>query len=117
MADDHEALTIKRLVVGDVTVLHFVGRLDRASAAKAQEILTEAVNTGASLVLDLAGLALLSSIGLRLILKAMKQAQATRQPFVLAAPQDCVKEVLDAAELGKHCPIHPDRESAVEAVK
>ena len=100
-----------------VTVLRFSGQLDSSATALAHEKLGDLVSAGAALVLDLAALDYLSSVGLRLILKAMKQAQAVQQPFVISGPRGRVKEVLDATGLSKFCPIYPRLDAAIESVR
>ena len=73
----------------------------------------EAVAAGAPIVLDIAKLSFLSSAGLRLILKTMKQAQAMRQPFVIAGAKGPVKEILNSIGLRQFCAFTRNRTEAL----
>ena len=59
-----------------VPVLCMTGRLDAVSAPAVEQRLLQAARTGPGLVLDLAGVDYTSSAGLRLLLKAAKEAKA-----------------------------------------
>ena len=106
-------LVVKHLVDGSASILELSGRLDARSAASAQDSFAEAVATGAPIVLDLARLSYLSSVGLRLILKTMKQAQATRRQFVIAGAKGPVKEILESIGLRQFCPMVRNRGEAL----
>jgi anti-sigma B factor antagonist len=108
-----EALVVKQFAEGSSIVLEVSGRLDAATVALAQDKLAEAVTSGAPLVIDLAGLEYISSVGLRLILKSLKQAQAMRLPFAITGPRAGVKEVLDSIGLAQYCPIFATRAEAL----
>jgi anti-anti-sigma factor len=100
-----------------VTVLRFAGHLESAAIAQAQEKLGDHITAGTALILDLSALDYMSSVGLRLILKALKQAQAVQQPFVIVGPRGRVKEVLDTTGLSKFCPIFPRLDAAIESLQ
>ncbi len=80
MTDD--ALTVRTVEDEAATVLELAGRLELGTVALAKEKFAEIVTGGDPVVLDLAHLTYLSSAGLRLIIVAMKQAQANRQQFL-----------------------------------
>ncbi|HXQ52626.1 MAG TPA: STAS domain-containing protein [Stellaceae bacterium] len=111
MAD--ETLIVNELAESGATVLELKGRLEVATIALAQDKFADAVASGPPIVLDLAKLAHLSSAGLRLILKTMKQAQASRQPFVISGARGPVKEVLDSIGLRQFCPFARSRAEAI----
>jgi anti-anti-sigma factor len=112
-----EGLEVQVRHDGDVTVLQLSGHLDSTTAASAQERLDDLVGAGAALVLDLSALDYLSSVGLRLILKAMKQAQAGQHPFAIAGAHGRVKEVLDTTGLSRFCPIHARLADAIRSLQ
>jgi anti-anti-sigma factor len=106
-------LVVRRVVDGSASIIELGGRLDAGTVAAAQETFAEAVAMGGPIVLDLAKLSHLSSIGLRLILKTLKQAQATRQPLVIAGAKGPVREILDSIGLRQFCPIVRNRSEAL----
>jgi anti-anti-sigma factor len=106
-------LMVRHVVDGSASIIELGGRLDASTIAAAQDSFAEAVAMGGPIVLDLAKLSHLSSIGLRLILKTLKQAQATRQPFVIAGAKGTVREILDSIGLRQFCPIVRTRSEAL----
>jgi anti-sigma B factor antagonist len=109
----HAPLVVKVVADGSASILELSGRLEAGTVGLAQDKFAEAVALGPPIVLDLAKLAFLSSAGLRLILKTMKQTQATRQPFVIAGAKGPVKEILDSIGLRQFCPIVRNRGEAL----
>ena len=107
------AISVKHMVEGSASILELKGRLEATSLHHAHDVFAEAVAAGAPIVLDIGKLSFLSSAGLRLILKTMKQMQATRQPFVIAGAKGPVKEVLDSIGLRQFCPIVRSRSEAL----
>jgi anti-sigma B factor antagonist len=107
------AVTVKHMIEGSASILELGGRLEAASLAHAHEKFAEAVAADAPIVLDVGKLSFLSSAGLRLILKTMKQAQAMRQPFVIAGAKGPVKEILDSIGLRQFCPFARTRAEAL----
>jgi anti-anti-sigma factor len=108
-----ETLTVNQLAEAQATILELKGRLEVGTIALAQDKFADAVAAGPPLVLDLAKLTYLSSAGLRLILKTMKQAQASRQPFVIAGARGPVREILDSIGLRQFCPFTRNRAEAI----
>lgn len=77
------------------TILQFSGRLDGTNSAAADTKLADAVSRNPALILDLAALDYISSAGLRVLLKAAKQAQTAKQKLILAGLQPSVKQVFE----------------------
>jgi anti-anti-sigma factor len=92
------------------------GRLDTASAPAIEPALLAMVMPGARVVLDLAAVSYISSAGLRVLLKAAKQARGQGAGFALAAPQPAVREVLDISGFDRIIAIHPTRAAAVASL-
>jgi len=111
MTDD--ALTVRTLDETVATVLELTGRLDVGTIPMVRDKFAEIITGGDPVVLDLAHLTYLSSAGLRLIIMAMKQAQATRQQFVVAGARGVVRQVLDSIGLRQFCPIYRNRAEAL----
>jgi len=108
-----ETLIVNRVAEPTATVVELKGRLDAGTIALAQDTFADAVAAGPPIVLDLARLSYLSSAGLRLILKTMQQAHASRQPFVVAGARGIVKDLLDTIGLRQFCPFARNRAEAI----
>jgi len=100
-----------------VTVLHFSGRLDGTNSAATDTRLADAVSRHPALVLDLGALDYISSAGLRVLLKAAKQAQTARQKLVLAALQPSVKQVFEISGFSTLFATFPNRDAALASLK
>jgi len=99
------------------TVLQFSGRLDGTNSATADTKLADAVTRNPTLVLDLAGLDYISSAGLRVLLKAAKQAQTAKQKLILAGLQPAVKQVFDISGFSTLFAAFPSRDAALASHK
>jgi anti-anti-sigma factor len=77
------------------TVLQLAGRLDAGSSASADATIAGVIGRSPTVILDLAALDYVSSAGLRVLLKAAKQAQTAKQQLLLAGLQPAVKQVFD----------------------
>ena len=100
-----------------VTVLSPWGRLDSDTSPKLGVRLDALAQTGhGRLVLDLGGIDFVSSAGLRVILAAMKKAQAAQGRFALCSLQPAVQEVLEIAGFSSLLSVHPGRGEALEAM-
>lgn len=89
------------------------GRLDSATSAGFENKLTGLIAGGEkAIILDCAGLAYLSSAGLRALLVAAKKMKAASGQLVISALRDEVKEVM---ELSGFTTVFPIFASAAEA--
>ena len=86
------------------TVTTFDGRLDASTAPQAEAALTEALAKG-SVIADFAQVAYVSSAGLRVLLKASKQATATKHRFVICGLQPSVREVFEISGFERFIPL------------
>ncbi|WP_448207305.1 STAS domain-containing protein [Azospirillum sp. sgz302134] len=102
---------------GGVTVLRAAGRIDSASARAFEARLVAAVEPGPiKLVLDLGGVTLLTSAGLRSLLKAAKRAKPAGSRIVLAAIPAPVRGVFDASGFSSLFESHATTDAAVAAL-
>jgi anti-anti-sigma factor len=92
------------------------GRLDTASAPSVERALLAIMAPGARVVLDLSAITYISSAGLRVLLKAAKEARAAGGAFALAAPQPAVREVLDVSGFDRIIAIHPTPAAAIASL-
>lgn len=93
-------MTIAQARVGDVVILDPGERIDVESAPKFREVVEE-VFAGADrkLVIDLAGVHYISSVGLAACLKAAQLAQTNGGRVVFCEPNDSVREVFELTGL------------------
>jgi anti-sigma B factor antagonist len=88
--------------VGNAVVLKVSGRIDHASAdgfhAALQPHLAQCTAGGTVVVLDFSGVEYISSVGLRVLMIAAKQAKAQRGAIGVAAMQPVVKEIFEISK-------------------
>ena len=99
---------------GAVTVAALEGRLDTVTAAAAETKLLALLAEG-PVVADLTGVRYVSSAGLRVLLKAAKQAKTANQAFKVCGLQPAVKEVFEISGFDKIIPAYATREEALSA--
>jgi anti-anti-sigma factor len=99
---------------GATTVAALEGRLDTATAPAAEEKLTALLGQG-PVVADLEGVRYVSSAGLRVLLKAAKQARGKGVGFSVCALQPAVREVFEISGFDKIIPFYATRAEALAA--
>ncbi len=99
-----------------VKVAALRGRLDTATAPAVETKLLALIEGGAKVLADLAEVHYVSSAGLRVLLKAAKQAKTAGGTFAISGPQPPVREVLEISGFDKILAIHPSRDTAVGAL-
>jgi anti-anti-sigma factor len=104
-------LTTER--VGAVQIVRAAGRLDGESAEAFDVRIQQVVNEDPRLVLDLAQVIYVSSMGLRSLLVLAKQIKALGGALVLAAIRPRVLDVLDIAGFTPMFAIEPTTDEAL----
>jgi anti-sigma B factor antagonist/stage II sporulation protein AA (anti-sigma F factor antagonist) len=83
----------------EVAVAAPVGRIDHASAEAfrlaLEPMLAQCAAGSDAVLLDFSGVEYISSVGLRVLMMAAKQARAQKGTVVIAAMQPVVKEIFD----------------------
>jgi anti-anti-sigma factor len=97
---------------GAITIAVIEGRLDTATSAAAEQRLMALLREG-GVVADLAGVSYVSSAGLRVLLKAAKQAKNASVSFSICATQTAVREVFEMSGFDKIIPAYATRDEAV----
>ena len=97
---------------GMVTVAVLDGRLDTVTAAVAEQQLLGLLQEGA-LVADLSSVPYISSLGLRLLLKAAKTAKGAGVTFSVCASQPTVREVFEISGFNRVISAFATRDEAV----
>jgi anti-sigma B factor antagonist len=99
-----------------VTIVEVSGRLDNTTAPALVDRLQTIVTNQAIVIIDLGTLEYISSSGLRVLLLAAKQAQATHHAFVLAGLLPSVKHVFDVTGFSDFCTVFSDRKAALASL-
>ena len=99
---------------GALTVAALDGRLDTATAPATEEKLVALLESG-GVVADMSGVRYVSSAGLRVLLKAAKQARTRGVPFSVCGLQPAVQEVFEISGFDKIIPLHATRTEALAA--
>jgi anti-anti-sigma factor len=102
---------------GDVLTLSLKGRLDAASSKSTEEKILKLIDAGERrLVIDLSGLAYISSVGLRVLMVVAKKLKTVQGKVALCALQPSVKQVFEIAGFTTIFPILDDRDKASASV-
>lgn len=110
-------MEIRELEGGGATVLQLSGRLDGTTSPEVDERLLAVSAKSEVLILDLAELSYISSAGLRVLLKAAKQAQTAKQRLLLSGLQPVVKQVFDVSGFTSIFALFASRDEALNSVK
>ena len=95
------------------------GKIDESTAqafgTSLEEAVGRAADSSASLVVDCAGIAYMSSRGLRALTLAKRKADGAGVKIVLAAPNDIVREILAISRYDKLFAVTDTVETALSA--
>jgi anti-sigma B factor antagonist len=101
-----------------ISRLRLIGKLDMAGVDRVEiRFATAATGARAGVVVDLAGLDFIGSMGIRMILSTARAVKGRGQRLALYAPQPLVRELLDRVSLGDLVPIAADEAGAIAAVR
>jgi anti-anti-sigma factor len=109
-------MDITETTIGAVKVAALKGRLDTATAPGVETSLLGLLEGAGKVVADLGEVHYVSSAGLRVLLKAAKQAKAGGGAFAVASPQAPVREVLEISGFDKILAIYATRDEAVKGL-
>jgi anti-sigma B factor antagonist/stage II sporulation protein AA (anti-sigma F factor antagonist) len=106
--------------IADVVVATPVGRIDHAAAPVLEQALLPLLipSTGSSvgLIVDLAEVEYISSVGLRVLMVAAKQARASGVRIAVAALQPIVAEIFAISRFDAVLDVYPSVRSALEGI-
>ncbi|MCL2801440.1 MAG: STAS domain-containing protein [Treponema sp.] len=98
----NDSLEITEKLEDNILRVTAKGRIDANTSEILQFRLDKALKDGQkNIVLNMAQIEFLSSIGIRVILKTFKQAAADKGSFRIASPSEIVKNVLGMAALSE----------------
>ena len=100
--------------IGHVVVAQLVGEIDMVDSEGLGDALAEIVAAKPQqLVLDMAGVTYVASVGLSLLLRLAQDLRKIQCPLVIAAATPAVQTVLDTVRLGAAIPIDATVEAAL----
>ncbi len=100
---------------GDLVIVALKGDLVLEYSASARDILLEAADEGAGVVVDLSGVTMIDSSGVAGLLEAFQSARHRGKGFILASVDESVLRVLKLARLDTVFEIADDVEAARQA--
>jgi anti-sigma B factor antagonist len=98
-------------------VVTLCGELDLADAAYVAAALTAVADREPEIVVDLAGLEFIDSIGVAALARGRKHARRAGGDLLLAAPQEQVMRVLTITRLADDFSVYADAEEAVSRIR
>ena len=101
---------------GGVTKIVISGRIDLAGAGEIDMPLSLAGGSKKAVVVDLAGVSFMASLGLRSVVLAGKAILRKGGKIVLLSPQPIVEEVIVTSGVDEMMPIFRDEAAALAAV-
>jgi len=101
---------------GDVMVVHCQGRIVyRDEAAALSRLVSEVLENGGKVVLDLSGVSSIDSAGIGELAFLQNRAQSQNADLKCANPSPLVRELLDLTNLNSVLEIHPSLGEALAA--
>ncbi len=98
---------------GNIAIVYMDGRLDNETAQGFQEKMAALIDAGCTrLVVDMAKLQYISSVGLRAFLLTSKKLKPLSGKLIMCAQQSHIKEVFDIAGFSSLFPSYATREEA-----
>ncbi len=113
-------LTVDVARKGEVTVVSPVGRIDQETAADFQATLMdgirEIIDGDGHMVLNFAGVAFISSLGLRSLMIGAKELRAADRKFLIADLTPIVQEVFQISRFDRVIDVHDTLDDAMVAL-
>lgn len=100
-----------------VSVVTLDGRMDSSTSPVVDQELSAAIGGGQPVLLDLGALEYISSAGLRVLLKAAKQAQGAKMRFAVCNAAPAVREIFDVSGFSTLLKMHGTRGEGLAAIK
>jgi anti-anti-sigma factor len=110
-------MTVESNTQGKATVLQVSGRMDAESASEFEEACVAGLTGGVkNLVVNVAELSYVSSMGLRAFLQGAKKAQGSGGAMLLCGMKGMVKEVFDMTHLTPLFPLFDSVDAALASL-
>lgn len=105
--------------LGNVLVVALQGRIDQATAERLRLLLEPHLScctAGAPLIIDFSGISYISSVGLRILMLAARQATAQQGQMAIAGLQPMVREIFQISRFDMVFKIHDSVATAAAAL-
>jgi len=111
-------MEINQTKIDDVPIVSVSGRIDGTTSKDLETILNELIDQDLSkIVLDLEGVVYISSVGLRVLLSALKKVRPNKGDVKLVSLQPFVREVFEITGFTKLFTIYPSQGEALVCFK
>lgn len=98
----------------DVSIFRLNGRLDSNTSPEFEGRILKIIENGSNkLIIDFEALEYISSAGLRVVNKTLRQLKTSKGKLILCSMQDYVKEVFEIAGFDSFIPIVSDMDEAL----
>ena len=101
----------------EAIVIHPMGELDHETVAILRVPLTAGVESDRNVVIDMAGVLHIDSLGIHELLVHRRLCRARGRCLVLVAPRGPVQRVISIVDLGKVIPVFPSLELALGSIR
>lgn len=104
--------------MGGATVVRLSGEVDIQTAAAFEEQFLPVIEQSANgnVILDLTGTGYMSSVGLRVIMKAAQAGKPLGVTLILAGANKDLSEIIHISRFDKIFPVHETLEAALESL-
>ncbi|NPV61980.1 MAG: STAS domain-containing protein [Methanotrichaceae archaeon] len=111
-------MEINHTVIDSVPILAVSGRIDATTSRDLENALNGLIEEDNNrIIVDLAGVEYISSVGLRVMLAALKKVRPKQGDLMLASLQPFVREVFEITGFTKLFLICPDQREAISKMK
>ena len=108
-----EEFSVKGKIIGNVSVAAVTGRVDSATAVTLDSELSKMAHANDRIVLDLSGIAYMSSAGVRAIVKIMQSTSKAGGGVKLTSVPQNVMDVFETVGMMQILQIYPSVDEAV----
>jgi len=111
-------MEINQTIVNNIPVVAVIGRIDATTSRDLETALNDLIDQNqADIVLDLGGVEYISSVGLRVMLAALKKVRPKKGDVKLVSLQPFVREVFEITGFTKLFSIYPTQGEALICIK
>lgn len=111
-------MEIDQKIINNVPIVTVAGRIDAATSKDLESALNSLIEkNNNTIVIDLAGVEYISSVGLRVMLAALKKVRPKQGDVKLAALQPFVREVFEITGFTKLFAIYSNQGDAINNIK
>ena len=111
-------MEINQTKIDDVPIVSVSGRIDGTTSKDLETILNKLIDQDMSkIVLDLEGVVYISSVGLRVLLSALKKVRPNNGDVKLVSLQPFVREVFEMTGFNRLFTIHSNQSEALRGIK